>query len=648
METQHKKRAFIFRGPIRLEVIVPVFIFVGLFSFYMSFFFDNHLKRAIEWTATQVNGAEVNIDDLSTSFLKGNLTISNIQVTDRDMPEQNTVQLGAIFFDLDMNALLQAKFVISAGELLDIGFFTPRKRPGRVLPPSEADSFFHRVQNTIMSHIQEEYAGTPIADLGAILDGADFREQIGDISSLIQSRERLQELKNDTFKIQSFWTSELEKIEDDSPIESLSRQINQFSFNSSRPQDSLTEIRQLYEETKATVSRFRNLQSKLGNDLNQVQSRPGEISRIIEKDYEQVSSRLRIPSFNVDALSSGLFSEFFGEIVSEVASYTEMIEQYMPPDKKIDEEDKEKGTRPTINPPERSLGETFHFPRQGGYPLFWLRRAVISSSADNQAWSGAFEGRVENLTNSPELINLPGVISLRGDLEDMEILGFDFNFTINHHVMPFNQELIMFVDSFPSFGSFDISSSERLKFSIEPESNQLKLRARRVLNEQTFRAYYDIEYFHNFLSPKFSIQTDQSSMERILTSSVDRLDKVDLRASARGRLSNLRLGISSNLSNAIYEGFKDEVEQKIQMARQEIRERINAELDPIVSDVNSYINKFNENREKLNTLLIRADELESLAKSKVDEASRPVQDVQDRLRQEGGEALDSLRRRLGR
>ncbi|NJM09721.1 MAG: hypothetical protein HC883_02150 [Bdellovibrionaceae bacterium] len=63
----------------------------------------------IEYVGTQVNGAEVNVGHLNTSFLRASLEIGGIEVTDKNKPERNLVEVGSIKFKMLWDALLRAK-----------------------------------------------------------------------------------------------------------------------------------------------------------------------------------------------------------------------------------------------------------------------------------------------------------------------------------------------------------------------------------------------------------------------------------------------------------------------------------------------------------------------------------------------------------
>ena len=61
------------KGPLRTEAIIPAVIVFVLFAAYGHFFFDSHLRKGLEFTASYVHGAEVNIAKTNSSLLGGYL-----------------------------------------------------------------------------------------------------------------------------------------------------------------------------------------------------------------------------------------------------------------------------------------------------------------------------------------------------------------------------------------------------------------------------------------------------------------------------------------------------------------------------------------------------------------------------------------------
>ena len=100
------------KGPIRFEAIVPIAIVCAATYFYFALLFDLHLRKGIEWTASYVHGAEVNVAKLHTSFLRGTFRMTGLQVTDKEEPTRNLIVIGDIRFGFLWDALLRAKFVV--------------------------------------------------------------------------------------------------------------------------------------------------------------------------------------------------------------------------------------------------------------------------------------------------------------------------------------------------------------------------------------------------------------------------------------------------------------------------------------------------------------------------------------------------------
>ena len=123
------------QGPIRWNAIIPFLIISTLIYFYLVLFFDTHMKNAIEWVGYKALGTEVNIGQFKTSFIKGHVQISKIELTDGEQPEFNSLELGDIRFNLNWDALLRVKFVIEEIAVEGVQFMSKRKYPGKVAPP---------------------------------------------------------------------------------------------------------------------------------------------------------------------------------------------------------------------------------------------------------------------------------------------------------------------------------------------------------------------------------------------------------------------------------------------------------------------------------------------------------------------------------
>ena len=126
-EVSKQKKAKKKKGPLRIEAIVPLGILLVLGMLYGHYLFDSNLKSTLEWTGTQIYGAEINIKRIKTSVFKASFLLEGLEVTDKESPELNLVKIGEIRFKFLWDALLRAKFVVEEAGVYSIQIASPRK-----------------------------------------------------------------------------------------------------------------------------------------------------------------------------------------------------------------------------------------------------------------------------------------------------------------------------------------------------------------------------------------------------------------------------------------------------------------------------------------------------------------------------------------
>ncbi|HPI40527.1 MAG TPA: hypothetical protein PLJ21_06960, partial [Pseudobdellovibrionaceae bacterium] len=141
---------------LRLEAIIPFLILCGLVYVYFFLFFDLHLKKSLEYIGYQVNEAEVNIGHLSTSFTKASILIQNIEVTNPEAPEKNSVSIKKIEFKALWDAMLRARLVIDNIGVDGIQINTLRKRAGKLKPPPPPEPITTNNSSSISPLVAQE------------------------------------------------------------------------------------------------------------------------------------------------------------------------------------------------------------------------------------------------------------------------------------------------------------------------------------------------------------------------------------------------------------------------------------------------------------------------------------------------------------
>ncbi|MCK5505372.1 MAG: hypothetical protein KAJ10_09430, partial [Thermodesulfovibrionia bacterium] len=93
---------------------------------------DSTIKDYASLKMTQANGAEVNLESLNLSALAGSISVSGIQVTDPQKPQNNQLSIEKVAADASLYNLLLGKLVMEQVELSNIKFDQQRSTPGTI------------------------------------------------------------------------------------------------------------------------------------------------------------------------------------------------------------------------------------------------------------------------------------------------------------------------------------------------------------------------------------------------------------------------------------------------------------------------------------------------------------------------------------
>ena len=117
---------------IRKAGVAFAVILLVVFCVVAHFLKDTKVKEFATARLTQVNGAEVNLETLKLSVLKGQASVSGIQVTDAANPANNQIAVENISADASVYGLMLGKVVLDEVRLSDVQFDQKRQTPGKV------------------------------------------------------------------------------------------------------------------------------------------------------------------------------------------------------------------------------------------------------------------------------------------------------------------------------------------------------------------------------------------------------------------------------------------------------------------------------------------------------------------------------------
>ena len=681
------------KGPIRTEAVVPFIIIVALIWAYFFFFFDGHLKRGIEYFATNANGAEVDVATVRTSFWNASLNIYKIEVTDAETPKKNKIQIGEMRWSMLWDALLRGKIAIEEASILDIAIGVPRAQPGYVLPPDPpgTKSAFDKVREAALAKAQQEFSQNVLGDAAAILSGVNPADQLKAIEGSIKSVIRVKELEAELKKKEIEWKDRISKLPQKQELDDLQKRIKTVQLDRfENPQQvaaSLQAIDSIYKETNAKIQNIQATGKALGTDVDTYKNTLGDLNTMVRQDIKDLENRLKLPKLDVKTLSRQVFGPLFLTKVKQAEFYMAKAREYMPPKKTAEE----KAEFAAPKPHEREKGRNYAFGKPRAYPLFWLKKAELSSKVTKDAdYSGNLVGTLANVTNDQPMLGLPMIALFQGDFPNQKFMGVEGKITIDHRTEVALDALNVRIASFPMIGQKLIQSPDvNLGFSeanvgagfeAELRGAEVKIatngifsrpKANEIPQDPKFQPapeplatnpqagptkLSDIKSANDLLGDTTKMAARRSTgfleatakspaLNDILNGALSDIPRVTLNASVHGPWSNLDFDINSSLGQDLANAFDKQLKAKIDEARARIEGLVNAQINEQRAKLEA---EFNKVKSQVDGVVKEKQAELDKYKGQLDQAKNAaVNSQKNKLEGEAKKGLDDLRKKFG-
>lgn len=564
------------KGPIRTGAVVPSLILITLVWAYFFFFFDSHLRRGIEIVASRVHGAEVNLGSLRTSFFGASVRVGGLEVTNKEAPTLNLVEIGSMHFAMSWDALLRAKAVVEDASVLDIRAGTKRKSPGFVLPPPPPSEggLLARVQDQVLAQTKQKLNQNFLGDVATVLGGVDPKEQLKNIQGELKANARAMQLEKELAEKKAAWEKRIKDLPKPQEIKALEARIKGLNLNSKNPAELLKNAKQVKEilaEAQAKVKQVDSTQKDLSADITNYTNAVADLERLAAQDVADLQKRLSIPSIDPKEFSTQLFLGQIEKHLVSLRKYVALARKYMPP-KKTNEQ-KAAEAKEALVPRKRGEGVTYKFPITTGYPLFWLKKAAISSEISQSEWAGKVSGQLTHVSTEPSLVGKPMQLQVAGDFPKRGIAGVDLLVSVDHTTERAKEMIRMKVASFPV---------PPLAFS---ESADVRFGLKEAVGSSSFLAQLADEALTvgiqgTFLKPQFDLAAKSKPMQEILGAVLAGIPSVTMSASVTGSWDKFAIDIDSNLGRELSAGFQKQLQAKVGEAKGKLDAFVKDKIEP--------------------------------------------------------------------
>ena len=573
MNTTVKKK-----GIIRTEVLLPLLIVTVLFTFYFKYFFDSHLRSGLEFVATRIHGAEVNVSSLKTNFFAPSLFIYGIQITDKKEPVKNILEIGQIRLKLLWDALLRGKFVIPEASILQIKTDSKRNRPGRILPPNKRKSKnpLTRATEKTLDQLKQKNRSNLLSDILSLAKGTNYKDQLKKLENDFEAQKKIKILGESLKDKEKEWKKHIERLPNESQIKQLTKKMESIKMDLSNPEsikNSLGKVDSLYKELKTKYKTIENIKETFKTDIKKYRDQYQELEKIIQQDVDKALKKLNIPSLDLKEINKMLLGNLVASQLKILMKYKDSARKYMPNKTPKNQE---------LTPAQRAEGVNYRFPKNKSYPRFWLKKAQVSSQFKNGE-TGYVTGILKNLTNNPKLLGFPTILDLKGDFPKNEIIGASIHLNVDHTTSVEKESGSLFVKSFPLKKNLLLQSRDMV-LGYEKAIGQSEIDFELKNQELSFQSK---NFFKNV---NYSVKARNKNLKRIMDEILKKLNTLDFSINVKGSWDHFSLGINSDLAyklmNAITSQISTEVANIRKNAEKQIKDLINKNKNELKKQIN--------------------------------------------------------------
>jgi len=620
------------KGPIRVEAIVPVAIVFLLFFAYFKFFFDANVKWAMEYGGTYANGAEVDVGSVHTSFLNASMAIHDIEVTDKEAPKTNLVQIGSIEFKALWDGLLRGKIVIPLASVGDIMVGTQRKHEGRVLPVKKSsESNVTTIQSSALAETQKALDGNIFGDIAQVAGGTDYKDKLKEMQGNLKSSQYLTKLQNDLKDKQKAWKERLAKLPQKQEFDDIQKRVKALKVDGKDPMAALKavkEIDKIYKEVDAKVKLVKDTKNDLDSDLKQYKNAYADVNKFINEDLKDLEGKMGLPSLDPKDLAMRVFGRQFASQIQRAEKYMRLAREYMPPPKA------QRKPKDDLTPREREKGRDYKFPITTSYPKFWLQRAHVNSKATEGGFSGTIAGDITNVTDDPKSLGKPMEAKLSGDFPHSDIHGMVIDAIVDHTGEVAKESGTIKVGAFP-LQDVTLSDSKDVKYGFKQATGSSELKF-------TFQEdVLDLGFNANFDKIAYQVEAKDKKVQEILTNISNSLGVLSVNGTAKGPLNSLSLDLNSNIGDKLMAALKGEVNKQLAG----LKDKLRSELEGKVADQKSKLTSQLGDFEKQSGLSLKnEDDAINSLKGKLDgEKKKAAGNSKDKLKDKGKDLLKKIK-----
>ena len=310
---------------MRIWGIIVVLILAGI-SFAATYFItDEWVEEQIEYQASVINEAKVEVDGLVFDLMNLHLRWDRLQVTNPNSTMENTFETGETEFQVEFWPLvLASKVIVNNMQVTGFELATERETDGAFeVPEEETDAepgFLYGVVNQVSSQAQQN-AEVRFTDARDDLNVDSLMAKVN-----IQSPQKIDSLRKGVEKTYSKWDSTFKNTNVRKEIAQVETTVNAIKPKEIKQPKQLVEaienVQKLRKQVDSLKTRAETIKQEFEQDYGTTREDLSQVDDWIRADYQRALSVAKLPDLDVQNIGKALFG---GNLLGDYAAYLEYV-----------------------------------------------------------------------------------------------------------------------------------------------------------------------------------------------------------------------------------------------------------------------------------------------------------------------------------
>lgn len=583
---------------IRWSGLAGFVIIVGLIVVFWLMALGPLMKMAIEKYGSDAVGAQVNVENIQLGFSPLSLTISGVQVADKDAPMENIVSFDQAVATLQPFPLLLGKAIIPDVQLTGVAMGTTRNQSGALeVKPSTSKN----TEEDTASILEKSPATSP-----------DITEQtrisaLPSADDIIEREALLTVVNGEAFEgaykqHKTAIDDAIENLPTEKTIKSYETQLSALLKGKFKNVEDFKQrkkefktLQRQFKKDKAAIAEAKHVIKNSKSDLEQKWK---ALQKSPKQDMANLKGKYTLDGAGASNLAALLFGDDAGGYAETALGYYEKVRPLL-----VDED--AKAEKQALKE-KRLDGRFVHFKTDRPLPDFWIKRLrftmALPEVPKGSGVLGSIAVDVKDITHQQTVINAPTLITATGqNLKNMESLTLDG--VLEHRISPSKDSFQLNIDN------WNLRGVKLGLAGLKLVSSDAYVQASATFSNGEMDAKGD----GLFKTAKFNSK-DRTLAAKEMVEALKNVEQFRVSATAVGEVISPNVSLKSDLDKQLNTAFEKRMDQKQMELENKLKKKLNDKLLSYAGDYKDQIKELNATEGGLDNA---AQSLEKLGKSKL-------------------------------